>query len=166
MDRALGHAGGLQALRKGGEGLLRIGGTGKGRTAQVLERFDFLRTVLQQLFVHGARRLWLARLGVEEHPALLDATRARPDNVIAIAVRERSHRLRIGLGQARLRFAQGGWDSGDPLGPRIREFLEVLGTLEGTIGDQHSRPIVELQRRSMIRDNLAKVVRVTTNQWC
>lgn len=42
-DGALGHEGGLQALRKGRQGLLRIGCTGKGRAAQVLEGFDFLR---------------------------------------------------------------------------------------------------------------------------
>jgi hypothetical protein len=60
-DGALGHESGLQALCKGRQGLLRIGCTGKGRAAQFLERFDFLLTVLQQLFVHGALHLRLAR---------------------------------------------------------------------------------------------------------
>lgn len=73
-DGALGHQGGLHALRKGCESLLGIGFTGKGRAAQLLKGFDFLLAVLQELFVHSALRLRLARLGVEEPPALLDAT--------------------------------------------------------------------------------------------
>jgi hypothetical protein len=32
---------------KGRKGLLRVGGTGQGRTAEFFERFDFLRTVLE-----------------------------------------------------------------------------------------------------------------------
>ena len=69
-DGALDQAGGLQALCKGRQGLLRIGGTGKACAG--LEGFDFLRTVFQQLFVHSALRLRLTRLGVDEDPALLD----------------------------------------------------------------------------------------------
>ena len=43
MDGALGHEGVLQALRKGRQGLRRIGCTDKGRAAQGLEDFEFLR---------------------------------------------------------------------------------------------------------------------------
>ena len=60
-EGALGHDGGLHALGKACQGLLRIGGTGQGRAAQLLARWHVLRTVLQPRLVHGALRLRLAR---------------------------------------------------------------------------------------------------------
>jgi hypothetical protein len=160
-DGTLDHEGGVQALRTGRQGLLRIGCTGKGRAAQLLEGCAFLHAVLQELCVHGALRLRLARRGVDEHPALRDGTLARWHHVGAIALRERRHRLGIGLGQDRLGFAQGRGDTGDPLQTRLGELLEGLGTLEGTVGDQERRAIGELQLCSMVGDDLAELVPIT-----
>ena len=81
------------------QGLVGIRFTGKGRAAQRLEGFDFVGTLLEPLLVHGALGVRLARLGVDEDPALRDTPIARWHHVIAIALRERSHRLGIGLSQ-------------------------------------------------------------------
>ena len=160
-DGALGDEGGLHALRKGGEGLLGIGCTGNGRAAHLLAGCACLRAVLQALCVHRALRLRLARRGVEEPPALLDATIARSDAVRARARRERSPRLRIGVGQDRLGCAQGRGDTGDPLPLRLGERPQVLGTREGTVGDKTRRARGALHRCQMSSDALATVMPVT-----
>src|SRR5215468_4649368 len=89
--------GGLQPLRKGCEGLLRIGLTGTSGTAEFLEGFDFLFTVRAQLFVHRTLRRQLAGLRVDEDPALLNSAIARRQILIAIAFHKREHGLRIDL---------------------------------------------------------------------
>jgi hypothetical protein len=76
---------------------------------------------------------------VEEHPALLYAAVARSHHVRALALCERRHRLRIGLGQDRLGFAQRRRDTGNPPRPRLGELLQVLGTLEGAVSDEEHR---------------------------
>jgi hypothetical protein len=105
------------------QGLVGIRFTGKGRAAQRLEGFDFVGTLLEPLLVHGALGLRLARLGVDEHPALRDTPIARWHHVIAIALREWSHRLGIGLGQNGLGFVQGCWNAGDPLEAGLGQLL-------------------------------------------
>lgn len=50
------------------------------------------------MLVHGALRLGLAVFGVEQYPALLHTAIARGQDVIAVALVERCHGLRIGLG--------------------------------------------------------------------
>ena len=76
-DGAVMEKRGLQVVRKTREGLLGIRFTGKGRAAQRLEGFDFVGTLLAPLLVDGALGLRLARLGVDEDPALRDAPIAR-----------------------------------------------------------------------------------------
>ena len=52
---------GSQTLRTGRQGLRRIGFTRKGRAAQLLERVNFLSTLLEQLLVHRLLRMRVAR---------------------------------------------------------------------------------------------------------
>ena len=65
------------------------------------------------------------------------------------------------MGQDRLGFAQGRWDAGDPFRTRLSELLEIFGTVEGTVGDQESGAIGDLQLRDMVSDELAEVLRIT-----
>ena len=153
---------GLHVVGKTCQGLSGIRFTGKGRAAQRLEGFDFVGTLLEPLLVDSALGLRLARLGVDEHPALRDTPIARGHDVIAIALRQRRHRWGIGLGQDGLGFTQGCGDTGDPLQTRLGELLQVLCTIEGTVGHQERRAIGGLQLGHMVGDDLAKVVRVTT----
>jgi hypothetical protein len=57
---------------------------------------------------------------------------------------------------------QGRGDTDDPLRLRLNELLEVLGTIEGTVGDQQRGARGELQLGHMVSDELAEVVCVTT----
>jgi hypothetical protein len=98
---------------------------------------------------------------VEEDPALLDAPIARAHRVIAIALRERRHRLRIGLGQDGLGFAQGRWDSGNPREVGIGQLLQVLCTIERTIGHQVGGAIGRAQLGNVLADDLAEICRIT-----
>jgi hypothetical protein len=161
-DGALGHDGGLQARCKGGEGLPGLGFAGKRRAAPRHEGVDCLRAVLQERFVHRARRLRLARRGVEEPPAVRDATIARAHHVLARARHERGHRLRIGWGPDRVGFAHGRRDTGAPMRLRIGTLLAVLGTLEGPVGDTTRCARGELQRRHRGGAEVATVRPVTT----
>ena len=136
---------GLQAFGKTRERLLGIGFTGKRGPTQRPEGFAFLVTLRAPLLVHGTLDLWLARLGMDEDPALLDAAIARWHHTIALALRERCHRLGISLGQDGLGFTQGRWDSGNPLEGGLGQLLQVLGTIEGTVSDQERHPIGDLQ---------------------
>ena len=115
------------------QGLSGIRFTGKGCAAQRLEGFDFVRTLVEPLLVNRALGLRLARRGVDEHPALCDATIARWHHAIAIALRERRHGLGIGLGQDGLGFVQGRWHAGDPLEAGVGQLLQILGAIEGTV---------------------------------
>src|SRR5262245_5389041 len=110
-DGAVVEKRGLQVVGKMRQGLVGIRFTGKGRAAQRLEGFDFAVTLLEPLLVDGTLGLRLARLGIDEHPALRDATIARWHHVIAIALRERCHSLGISLGQDGLGFVQGRWNA-------------------------------------------------------
>ena len=101
----------LHVVGKTRQGLVGIRFTGKGRAAQRLESFHFVGTLLEPLLVHGALGVRLARFGVDEPPALLDAPIARWHHAVAIALRERRHRLRISLGQDGLGFPQGRGDT-------------------------------------------------------
>ena len=65
----------LQSLLKERKGLLRIRFTGTGRTAEFLEGFDVLLTVLEQPLVIRALRVRVAVFRVHEHPTLRDSTR-------------------------------------------------------------------------------------------
>jgi hypothetical protein len=153
---------GLQAFGKTRERLLGIGFTGKRGPAQRPEGFDFLGTLRAPLRIDGALGLRLALFRVEEDPALLDAPIARAHHMIAIALRQRSHRLWISLGQDGLGFAQGRWDAGNPLEVGIGQLLQVLCTIEGTVSDKERHTIGDLQLGYMVGDDLAEVVRVTT----
>ena len=126
---------GLQVVCKTRPRLVGVRFTGKGGAAQRLAGFAFVGPLLEPLLIDGALGLRLTRLGVDEPPALLDAPIARWYHVRAITLRERSHCLGIGLGQDGLGFAQGCWDTGDPLRTRLGELLEILGTIEGTVGN-------------------------------
>src|SRR5262249_29839515 len=136
--------------------------TGKRGPAQRPEGFDFLVTLRAPLPIDGALGLRLALFRVDQDPALLDAPIARAYHMIAITLRQRGHRLRIGLGQDGLGFVQGRWDSGNPLEVGISQLLQVLGTIEGTVSDKERHAIGELQLGYMGGDDLAEVMRVTT----
>jgi hypothetical protein len=152
----------LQAFGKTRERLPGIGFTGKRGPAQRPEDFDCLVTLLAPLPIDGALGLRLAMCRVKEDPALLDAPIARAYHLIAIALRQRSHRLWVGLGQDGVSFAQGRWDAGKPLEVSVGQLLQVLGTIEGTVSDKECHARGELQLSHMIGDDLAEVVRVTT----
>src|SRR5262249_11364618 len=77
VDGAVVETRGLQGVGQMRQGLLGIRFTGTGRAAQRLEGFDFAVTLLEPLLVDGTLRLRLARRGIDEHPALRDATIAR-----------------------------------------------------------------------------------------
>jgi hypothetical protein len=160
-DGAIVEKRGLHAFCKTRECLLGIGLTGKRGAAQCPAGFDFLVTLRAPLPIDGALSLRLAMFRVEEDPALLDAPIARASHRIAIALRERSHRLWIGLGQNGLGFVQGRWNAGNPLEVGIGQLVQVLGTLEGTVSDQERHATGELHLGNLVGDDLAEVVRVT-----
>jgi hypothetical protein len=160
-DGAVVEKRGLQAFGKTHERLLGIGFTGKRGPAQRPEGFPFLVTLRAPLLVNGTLGLRLARRGVDEYPALLEAAIARWHHTIAIALRERCHRLGISLGQDGVGFAQGRWDAGNPREVGLGQLLQVLGTLEGTVSAQERHTIGELQLGYMVGDDLTEGVRVT-----
>src|SRR5439155_4964629 len=156
-DGAVVEKRGLQAGFKTGERLLGIRCTGKRGPAQRLEGADLLVTLLAPLLIDGALGLRLAMFRVEKDPALLDAPIARAHHVIAITLRERRHRLGIGMGQDGLGFAQGRWDAGNPLEAGISQLLQVLGTIERTIGHQVGGAIGRAQLGNVLADDLTEV---------
>ena len=130
----------LQAVRKTGQRLLGIRFTGKGRAAQRLEGFDFVVTLLAPLLIDGTLGLRLAMFRVDEQPALRDAAIARGHDVIAIALWSGA----IVWGSA---WARTAWASRKVAGTRVihltglGELLEIVGTIEGTVGHQIRRAI-------------------------
>ena len=79
----------------------------------------------------------------------------------AITLRERRHRLRSSLGQNPLCFAQGRWDTGDPFRTRRDELLEILGTLEGTVGHQRGSTIGGGEVRNGVPDARTALLGIT-----
>jgi hypothetical protein len=92
------QAGDLPALLTSRKRLWRLRCARQGRAAEVLPGLDCLITGLTPRLVHRPLGLRLAGLGVQEGPAWLDPAITRRQCVIAIALYQRRHRLRIGLG--------------------------------------------------------------------
>jgi hypothetical protein len=72
----------LHALLENCQHLPRIGRAREGRATEFLPGFACLPALLAQLFVHRALRLRLARLGVEEHPALRHSPLGRGQDLL------------------------------------------------------------------------------------
>jgi hypothetical protein len=153
---------GLQVVGKTRQGLVGIRFTGKGCAAQRLEGFDFVGTLLAPLLVDGALGLGLARLGLDEHPALRDATIARWHDVIAITLRERRQRLGIGLGQDGLGFVQGRWHAGDPLEAGLGQLGQILGAIESPVGHEIGGVGRGVELRNVVTDELAERFAIMT----
>ena len=64
--------------------------------------------LLQPVFVHAPLGLGLAMCGIAQHPALDDATVGGSQHVIAIALPQGLHGVRVGVGQRVLGFGDGG----------------------------------------------------------
>jgi hypothetical protein len=152
---------GLQASCKTGERLLGIRCTGKRGPTQRLDGADLLGTVLAPLLIDGALGLRLALVRVEEAPALLDAPIARAYHVIALALRERRHRLGSDLGQDGLGCAQGRGDAGNPLAAGIGQLLQILCPIERTSGPQVGGARGRAPLGNGLADDLAAVCRIT-----
>ena len=152
---------GLQACHKTGKRLLGIRFTGKRGPAQRLEGSDFLVTLLAPLLVDGALGLRLARLGIQEHPALGAPAIGRGHHADSDSPPARGPWLRGGLGEDSLGLPQGGRDTGDPLHLGLGELLEVVGTIEGTVGHQIRRAIGGVEVRNVVLDDLAELLGIT-----
>jgi hypothetical protein len=129
-----GPAGRLQSLRNRRKGLTRRRCARQGGAAEVLQGFALLVTLLAELLVEGPLGGNPTGLGGEAAPALLHAAEGRGQLVMAIALWEDGHGLRIGGGQGGLSFTPGGWNTGDPLARRLRERVAVVRAIEGPIG--------------------------------
>jgi hypothetical protein len=134
--RAGGQECGLHPLLNSSQGLPRLRFTGTGGAAQFLQGLAFLGTRLAERLVDGTLRLRLAGLSVEEDPALGAAAVRRRQRLIAIALFERCHGLRLGVGQGGLGFVHGGRNTGEPLDCRLGELGAVVLALEGTVSHQ------------------------------
>jgi hypothetical protein len=165
MDGALMQGSGLQPVHKGREGMLGIGGTGKGRAAALLPGLGFGFAVLQPVFVHAPLGLGLAMCGGAQHPALGYATVGGSQHVLAVALPQGLHSARVGVGQRVLGFGESGRDTGDPLTPRLGERLEVLGAREGAVCHKGGRAVGRLEWLNVRADDLSKglpIVAMTT----
>jgi hypothetical protein len=127
---------GLQGVGKTRQGLSGVRFPGTGRAAQRLEGLDCVGTLLEPLLVDSALGWRLARRGRDEDPAWRDAPIARWHHVRALALRERRHGLRSGLGQDRLSFGQGRWHAGDPLAAGLGQLVQILGARERAVGHE------------------------------
>lgn len=154
-------------MRKGRKGLLRVGGTGTGRTAQFFECFDCLLTLLAQVRVDRMLGLRLAMLGAEAPPALRHPTRGGRHDTIAITVQQGGHRVRVRLGEGGVRVAHGRGAPGDPLHASPRELLQIILTIEGTISHQRGGAGGRLHLRNGCLDDLAELGPITAlaAQW-
>ena len=153
---------GLHVVGKTRQGLVGIRFTGKGGAAQRLEGFACVGTLLAPLLVDGALGLGLARLGIDEHPALRDATIARGHDVRALALRERRHRLGIGLGQDGLGCVQGRWHAGDPREAGLGQLVQILGAIESTVGHERGGVGRGVELRHVVTDDLAERFAIMT----
>ena len=118
---------GVSALPQRRQRLLRIRFTGKRPTAEWLERGDFALALCAPLLVNRARRLGVAVLRGDQHPALGHSTRGRGQVLRAIARAQRGHRLGSGLDERGLRVAHCRRDTGYPLDLGLGKLLEVVG---------------------------------------
>ena len=159
---------GLQACGKPGERLRGLHCTGQGGAAQALERLHCLVTVLVPLLVHRALSVRLARLGIQQHPAVGDTAIGRGHDAGALARAQGGHRLRVGLGEDGLGLTPRGRDTGEPLQLGLGELLEVGSALEGTVGHQRRRARGRVEVRHMVPDDLAErlgITAMTTERW-
>ena len=152
---------GLQVGHKTCERLLGIRCPGTRGPAQRLAGFHVLVPLLAPRRIDGALGLRLAMVRVNEAPALLDAPIARAHHMIAIAFRERSHRLGIGLGQDSLGLRTRALGLGESTQAGIGQLVQVLGALEGTGSDKERHARGDLQLSHLVGDDLAAVLRVT-----
>lgn len=72
-------------------------------------------------------------LGGGKHPTWRRPTRGRRQDAIAIDVQQRGHGLRVSLGEGGLRLARGYRGLSDPFQASLRELLQVVRAIEGTI---------------------------------
>jgi hypothetical protein len=144
------------------EGLVGIGFTSTGRAAQRLEGFDCVRTLCEPLLVNRALGLRLAWLGVDEPPALGNATIARGHHAIALARRARRHGLEIGLGQDGLSFVHGRWNAREPLEAGLGQLGQILGALERTVGSEIGGVDRGVELRHVVTDDLAERCAIMT----
>ena len=151
----------MSALPQRRQRLLRIRFTGKRPTAEWLERGDFALALCAPLLVNRARRLGVAVLRGDQHPALGHSTRGRGQVLRAIARAQRGHRLGSGLDERGLRVAHCRRDTGYPLDLGLGKLLEVVGVLEGTIRHERGRIIRNLSLANRVLHNLAELVRIT-----
>ena len=151
---------GLSAALPGRQRLPRLGFPGTGGTTQLLARFEVLITLLEQLLVDRALARRLAGRRIDAHPALLDLARGRGQRLRAIALPQRGHGLRVGLGQSGVRFAHRRGDTGDPLHRGLGELLEMLCAGEGTSGHQAGPARGRVPLAQVFADDLAQVLGV------
>ena len=78
----------------------------------------------------------------------------------ALVLPQRRHRVRVRLGQRLLCFGHRGGDTGDPRDPRLTEFPEVLGTIEGAVGHEGGRAVGRLEGLEVLGDDVANVLHV------
>ena len=84
-------------MHKSRKRLTRSRFAGEKGAAPFLEPFDFRVTVFEELRADRALRLRLAVRGGDEPPALLDATLGGGQHMLAIALGQWGHGLRVGL---------------------------------------------------------------------
>src|SRR5512132_773706 len=65
------------------------------------------------------------------------------------------------MGQHLLRFGHSGRDTGDPRKPRLPEFLEVLGAIQGAVCHEIGHAVGRLELLNVLGDDLTKVLHVT-----
>jgi hypothetical protein len=141
--------------------LTRLRFAGEKCAAQCLEPLDCLVTGLEEWRADRALRLRLAVLGGDEPPALLDATLGGGRDMIAIALGQWGHGLRVGLRSRGLCLAPRRWHTGNPLHRGFGALLEVVFTREGTIGDKIGGTISRLSLRQIRLDDRPKLFHIT-----
>jgi hypothetical protein len=151
---------GLHALRTGGQRLLRLGFTRKRGAAEVLERFEVVGPLSEEVCVRRALRLGTPMRGVREHPARHAAAIGRLQRVIAIAFGQRRHRGRVDLGPGHWRGGSGGWHAGAPLAARVGALVAMRFAVQGTVRHQIRRAIGERPWRPGLAHDLPDIARV------
>jgi len=103
----------------------------------------------------------------EAHPTLRHPTLGRRQGAIALAVQQRGHGRRVGVGEGGWRRAHGRWHPRAPLQASLREPVPGVLALEGAISHQSGGAVGGVPRGPRVLDELAAGWRLTAMavQW-